>query len=139
MPRQSIATDTAPQPLGAYALAMEGHGLIVVTGQVARNPASMAPLAPGSTGAEEISGDIREQTRRALLNIQAILRAGGSDLGLVLKTTCFLAHSDDFSAFDEVYGQFFPGDPPARSTVAVGLLPPCLVMIEAVAARSTGG
>jgi 2-iminobutanoate/2-iminopropanoate deaminase len=78
---------------------------------------------------------VREQTRQVLRNVQAVLQAAGSDLDHVLKTTCFLADINDFAAFNEVYREFFPTDPPARSTVQVGLVPPWRVEIEAIAVR----
>ena len=80
-------------------------------------------------------GGVREQTRQVLQNVQAILEAAGSGLDNVIKTTCFLADIKDFGAFNEVYREFFAADPPARSTVQVGLVPPWLVEIEAVAVR----
>ena len=133
MVRRAIFTRQAPRPLGAYAQAVQWERLIFVTGQVGRDPNSTEPLPSGSVGSEEVAGDVRAQTRQALLNVRAILQAAGADLASVLKTTCFLASMDDFAAFNEVYREFFPHDPPARSTIGVGLVPPCLVMIEAVA------
>lgn len=134
MAREVIFTEQAPRPLGAYAQAIRWDRLIFTTGQVARDPASAGELPPGSVGSEEVHGDVRTQTRLALLNMRAILRAAGADLDAVLKTTCYLANMADFAAFNEVYSEFFSTDPPARSTVGVALVPPCLVMIEAVAA-----
>lgn len=133
MSRRVIFTEQAPRPLGAYAQAVQWERLISVTGQVARDPYSAGQLPPDSVGSEEVAGDVCAQTRQALLNVQAILRAAGADLASVLKTTCYLANMADFAAFNEVYGEFFPLDPPARSTIGVGLVPPCLVMIEAMA------
>jgi 2-iminobutanoate/2-iminopropanoate deaminase len=71
-----------------------------------------------------------------LQNVQAVLEAAGASLETVVKTTCFLADIDDREAFNEVYREFFPSDPPARSTVQAGLIPPWLVEIEAIAVRS---
>jgi 2-iminobutanoate/2-iminopropanoate deaminase len=72
-----------------------------------------------------------------LHNVQAVLQAAGSDLQHVLKTTCFLADIGDFATFNEVYREFFPIDPPARSTLQVGLAPPWRVEIEVIAVRSS--
>ena len=85
------------------------------------------------TGA--FAGDgIAEQTRQSLKNVQAVLEAGGSSLGNVLKTTVFLKNMDDFAAMNEVYATFFEGEPPARSAVEVARLPKgALVEIEAIA------
>jgi 2-iminobutanoate/2-iminopropanoate deaminase len=80
-----------------------------------------------------VEGGIREQTRQVLINVQNVLEAGGTDLGHVLKTTCFLQDINDFAAFNEVYREFFPTDPPARSTIQTALVSPYIVEIEAIA------
>jgi 2-iminobutanoate/2-iminopropanoate deaminase len=125
MPRQTISTERAPKPAGAYAQGVQWERLVFTAGQVGIDPATGRP-APGG---------VREQTRQVLQNVTAILEAAGTGLDNVLKTTCFLADINDFGAFNEVYREFFPTDPPARSTVQVGLVPPWLVEIEAVAVR----
>ena len=125
MPRQTISTERAPKPAGAYSQGVQWERLVFTAGQVGLDPATGQP-APGG---------VREQTRQVLQNVQAILEAAGTGLDKVIKTTCFLADINDFGAFNEVYREFFPTDPPARSTVQVGLVPPWLVEIEAVAVR----
>lgn len=80
-------------------------------------------------------GGIREQTRQVLLNVKAVLEAAGATLGSVVKTTCLLVDIDDFAAFNEVYREFFPSDPPARTTCQAGLVSPWLVEVEAIAVR----
>ena len=125
MPRQTISTDKAPRPAGVYSQGVQWERFIFTAGQVGIDPATGQP-APGG---------VREQTRQVLQNVAAILEAAGTGLDNVVKTTCFLADINDFSAFNEVYREFFPTDPPARSTVQVGLVPPWLVEIEAVAVR----
>jgi 2-iminobutanoate/2-iminopropanoate deaminase len=82
-----------------------------------------------------VSDNVREQTRQVIRNVQAVLQAAGSDLDQVLKTTCFLVDINDFAAFNEVYREFFAVDPPARSTIQVGLVPPWRVEIEVIAVR----
>lgn len=125
MSRQIISTDTAPRPAGAYSQGVQWDRLVFTAGQVAIDPA---------TG-QAVPGGVREQTRQVLSNVKAILEAAGSDLSSVVKTTCFLADIKDFAAFNEVYREFFPADPPARSTVQVGLVSPWQVEVEAVAVR----
>ena len=94
------------------------------SGQVAIDP---------STG-EFIGGGIAEQTDRVLKNVAAVLEAAGSSLDQVVKTLVFLADMDDFAAMNEVYARFFPGAPPARSTVQAARLPKdARVEIETVA------
>jgi 2-iminobutanoate/2-iminopropanoate deaminase len=92
----------------------------------------MIPVDP-ETG-EVIGATVAEQTRRALENLRLVLEDNGLGLGDVVKTTCFLADLGQFGAFNEVYGEFFAADPPARSTVQVAALPRgALVEVEALA------
>ena len=80
-----------------------------------------------------MSGGIKEQTEEAIKNLKAVLNSSGSDISLVIKTTCFLTDMENFAAFNEVYAQHFSGKP-ARSCVAVRALPKgSLVEIEALA------
>ncbi|MCL2125316.1 MAG: RidA family protein [Oscillospiraceae bacterium] len=118
-----ITTDLAPAAIGPYSQAVVVGGTVYTSGQI--------PLAP-DTG-EVVSGGIKEQTAQVIKNIDAVLRAAGSDLAHVAKTTCFITDMNDFTAFNEVYAQFF-AEKPARSCVAVLALPRgALVEIEAVA------
>ena len=126
MTREVISTDNAPRPGGVYSQGIQWDQLIFTAGQVGVDPATGQPVA----------GGVREQTRQVLRNVSAILEAAGSDLRHVVKTTCFLADIGDFAVFNEVYREFFPTDPPARSTVQVGLVPPWVVEIEAIAVRA---
>lgn len=94
--------------------------------------AGQIPLDP-QTG-QLVAGDIKAQTRQALMNVQAILEAGGASLQSVVKTTVFLKDMNEFPAMNEVYGEFFKSDPPARSTVEVARLPRDVrVEIDAIA------
>lgn len=121
--RETISTDAAPAAIGPYAQAIRVSSLIFTSGQI--------PLKPDGSLVE---GDIRAQTEQVLNNLRAVLEAGGSSLGHVVKTTCFLADMSDFAAMNEVYGSFFTGEPPARSTVEVARLPRDVkVEIEAIA------
>jgi 2-iminobutanoate/2-iminopropanoate deaminase len=70
-----------------------------------------------------IEGDIETQTRRVLQNLSAVLEAAGSSLSQVVKTTVFLFDMNEFARMNAVYAEFFPVDPPARSTVQVARLP----------------
>jgi 2-iminobutanoate/2-iminopropanoate deaminase len=124
--RQRITTSSAPVAIGPYSQAIAIGQLIFCSGQVA--------LDPGS--GQLVEGDVRAQTRRALENLSAVLGAAGSSLAQVVKTTVFLTAMSDFAAMNEVYGEFFPGDPPARSTVAVAELPRgARVEVECIAVR----
>lgn len=124
MNRDVIHTDSAPKAIGPYSQAIRVGDFVFTAGQIALDPA---------TG--ELAGaTIEEQTRRALTNLMAVLEAAGSGLGKVVKTTVFLANLADFAKMNAVYGEFFPGNPPARTTVQVAALPRgALVEIECVA------
>ncbi len=114
MKREVIRTSRAPAPIGPYNQALVAEGRVVYTaGQIA-----LVPL----TG-KIISGDIKAQTKQVLQNLTAILEAAGSDLAHVVKTTVFLKDLREFAAMNEVYGEYFQVEPPARSTVEVARLP----------------
>lgn len=118
-----VATNDAPQAIGPYSQAVKVGDLLFTAGQIA--------LKPDGTWA---GGDITQQTTQVMENLSAILKAAGSSLGQVVKSTCFLASMDDFAAFNEVYGRYMAGNLPARSTVQVARLPKDgLVEVEVVA------
>jgi 2-iminobutanoate/2-iminopropanoate deaminase len=128
MQRERISTADAPGAIGPYSQAIATSSFVFCSGQVALEPASGAL----------VEGDVRAQTRRALENLSGVLNAAGSALAQVVKTTVFLISMSDFAAMNEVYAEFFPGDPPARSTIAVAELPKgARVEIEAVALRGS--
>jgi 2-iminobutanoate/2-iminopropanoate deaminase len=119
-----VLTDKGPQPIGPYSQAIKSGGFLFASGQVALDPRSN----------EFLSGDIRQQTERALENIKGILEAGGVNLHHIVKTSVFLKDMNDFAAMNEVYGKYFTSAPPARSTVQVARLPKdALVEIEVIA------
>lgn len=122
--KRIVETAEAPGAIGPYSQAIIAGGVVYTSGQI--------PLDP-RTG-EFVSGGIAEQTEQVLQNLSALLRAAGSDLESVVKTTVFLAEMSDFAAMNEVYGRYFSHNAPARSTVqAAGLPRGARVEIEAVA------
>ena len=122
--RTVISTELAPKAIGPYSQGIRIGDLIYTAGQAAVDPAI----------GKLIEGDISAQTRRTLQNIGAILDAAGTSLSKVVKTTVFLTDMANFKAMNEVYAEFFPEHPPARSTVAVAGLPlGALVEIECIA------
>ncbi|MBN1470556.1 MAG: reactive intermediate/imine deaminase [Syntrophaceae bacterium] len=124
MKKKIISSNEFPVS-GPYSAAVEANDMIYISGQLPVHPA---------TG--EIICDIRNATRQILNNIQAILKKTDLELSNIVKTTIFLKNIKDFSAVNEVYADFFPEDPPARSTVEVSVLPRgALIEIEAIAAR----
>lgn len=123
---QAIHTDNAPAAIGSYSQAIEVNGFVFASGQI--------PLDP-KTGTF-VEGGIKEQTRQALTNASSILKAAGTDLAHVVKTTVYLDSMDDFAAMNEVYAEFFSHPFPARSAVAVKKLPKgALVEVEVLAAK----
>lgn len=116
MPNQPrvVRTDAAPGPIGPYSQAVVLGELVFASGQVPLDPAS----------GELIAGDIEEQTRQAIANLEAVLEAAGSRLDRVLRTTVYLTDLAVFARVNAVYAEYFRGDPPpARSTLQVTALP----------------
>ncbi len=121
--RQVVQTERAPAAIGPYSQAIRAGNLVFTAGQVGIDPAT-GKLVEGTAA----------QTRQAMQNLKAILEAAGSSLERVVKTTIFVADLNDFAVVNEVYGSFFTGAPPARSTVQVARLPlDARVEIEMVA------
>jgi 2-iminobutanoate/2-iminopropanoate deaminase len=126
--RQIVETDGAPQAVGPYSQAVRVDFAVFATGQIGLDPA---------TG-QLVEGGIGPETRRALENLRAVLAASGASLERTVKTTVFLADMDDFAAMNDVYAEFFPTSPPARSTCAVAALPlHARVEIDAIAIAVT--
>jgi 2-iminobutanoate/2-iminopropanoate deaminase len=110
---QVIRSDQAPNAIGPYSQAIRVGSFIHTAGQIALNP---------RTG--ELEGnDIEAQTRRVLQNLSAVLEAAGSGLSRAIKTTVFMQDLGEFARMNAVYAEFFPENPPARSTVQVAALP----------------
>ncbi len=113
--KQIIKTDSAPQAIGPYSQAIKipCGKMVYCSGQIPLDPKTGQIV--GSTGAE--------QCKQVMENIKGLLAAAGSNLSQVIKTTIFLTDMAEFAAVNEVYGSYFPSDPPARSTVQVCRLP----------------
>jgi 2-iminobutanoate/2-iminopropanoate deaminase len=125
--REIISTKEAPEAIGPYSQAIKANGLIFTSGQIAIDPATQ----------QVIAGDVSAQTERVLRNVAAILEAAGSGLNQVVRSTVFLKSMNDFAAMNAVYGKYFSGKPPARSTVEVARLPKdVLVEIDVIALGS---
>ncbi len=126
--KRIIYTENAPAPIGPYSQAVEQNNTLFVSGQI--------PVVP-ATG-QIVEGGIAEQTDMCLRNIQAIItEAGyGDDLSKLLKCTIYLKDMSLFPGMNEVYGTYFPTDPPARAAFAVKELPlDVMVEIEAIAMK----
>ena len=124
MEKKPIHTEKAPAAIGPYSQAIDLGGMIFTSGQI--------PVAPDGS----VSSDISEQTRQALLNLKAVVEAGGSSFDKVIKTTVFITDMAQFGAINAVYAEFFSEPFPARSCVQVAALPKGVsIEIEAVAIK----
>ena len=124
MVKKVVKTDKAPLPVGPYSQAIIYGNLVFVAGQISIDPATNT----------FVQGTIEEEARRVLDNIKAILEEAGSSMEKVVKTTVFLADIEDFGRFNEVYQQYFPSHPPARSCIQAGRLPKGMrVEVEVIA------
>ena len=120
---KKVETKEAPAAIGPYSQGIIHGELIFTSGQIPINPE--LGVIDGK--------DILEQTERAIKNVAEVLRAGGSDLDKVIKTTCYLSDMNNFSAFNSIYATYFTSCP-ARSCVEVSKLPKgAMVEIEAIA------
>mgnify|MGYP000383170930 CR=1 FL=1 len=113
MTKEIVYTEKAPKPIGPYSQAVKAGPFLFGSGQIPINP---------ETG-EIVKGGIREQTRRVMENIKAVLEAGGYSLEDVVSVFVFLSDLKNFKEFNEVYGEYFKEAPPARTTVQVARLP----------------
>jgi 2-iminobutanoate/2-iminopropanoate deaminase len=126
MTRRAVTTSSAPPAGGPYSQAIVTDDYVFCAGQLGTDPA---------TG--QMPDGVQAQSAQALRNLQAVLDAAGCTFADVVKTTCFLADINDFTAFNEVYVGFMSDPAPARSTFQVAALPKGgLVEIEAIAVRS---
>ena len=119
-----ISTEQAPKALGPYSQAIKAGGFIFCSGQIPIDPAANAVVAT----------TIEDQTRQAITNLGNVLRAAGSSLAKVVKTTVFISDMNDFAALNGVYAEMFGDAKPARSCVQVARLPKDVKLeIEAIA------
>jgi 2-iminobutanoate/2-iminopropanoate deaminase len=117
-PKEAVSTKDAPPAAGPYSQAIKAGGFVFAAGQIGRDPAT-----------NKIEGDVKAQTERTLKNLSAVLTAAGTSMDRVVKVTVFLKSISDFQAMNEVYAKFFPGVPPARSTVQA-VLPSEAALVE---------
>jgi len=124
--KRIIFTEKAPSPVGPYSQAVEVNGTLYIAGQVPIDPAS----------GKLVEGNIQEQTEQVMKNIGAILETAGYAFSDVVKSTCLLSDMADFKAMNEMYGRYYPVNPPARVAFAAKQLPlGALIEIETIAAK----
>jgi len=127
--KEIISTGKAPAPVGPYSPVVAFDRLVFISGQ--------GPLDPETK--QLVSGTVQEETRQTLENIKNILEDVGSSMENVLKVTAYLGDMDNFLTFNEVYAEFFPSDPPARTCIQAGRLPfDIKVEIDVIACRKNG-
>jgi 2-iminobutanoate/2-iminopropanoate deaminase len=125
MSREVFGTADAPAPVASYSQACGRGAVLAVSGQVGVDSAGAA-----------VEGGVSAQTEQAIRNVETVLAAAGATLADVVRMDCYLTSLDDFDTFNEVYARWFPApDPPARTTVVVGLAPGLLVEVTALAVR----
>ncbi|WP_124728598.1 RidA family protein [Staphylospora marina] len=120
-----VQTSEAPRAIGPYSQAVVTGDLIFTSGQI--------PLTPDG---ELVEADIVKQTHQVIQNVRAVLRAAGSDLDRVVKTTLFIKDMNQFAAINDVYAEYFSDHKPARSCVEVARLPKdVLIEMEVIALK----
>ncbi len=123
--KKIIFTEKAPKAIGPYSQAVEINGTLYISGQVPVNP---------ETG--KMPEGIKEQTEQVMKNIGAILEEAGYTFDNVVKSTCLLSDMDNFQAMNEVYGNSYKENPPARAAYGVVKLPlGALIEIETIAVK----
>lgn len=124
MKKEVLTTNKAPEAIGPYSQAIKVGDFIYTSGQIPIDPA---------TG-QIVQGGIEAQTKQVLENLNAILTNAGSSFKNVIKSTVFVKDMNDFTAINNIYGQYFKEPYPARSLVEVARLPKdVLIEIEVVA------
>ena len=113
MGKEVINTNAAPAPVGPYNQAIKAGAMLYVSGQIAIDPVTN----------QLFSGDLAGETHLVFKNLEAVLKAAGYDFSNVVKATVFLSNMELFGQVNEIYGQYFHTDPPARECVAVKTLP----------------
>ncbi len=113
MTKQIINTSKAPAPIGPYNQAVIAGNILFISGQIA--------LKPGTS--DLANADIIEETHQVMKNLKSILAEAGLDFNAVVKTTIFLSDMELFGQVNEIYGEYFTSDFPARETIAVKGLP----------------
>ena len=113
MAKTVIYSADAPEPIGPYSQAIQAGNMLFISGQIAIQKSS----------GNILTSDIQAETKQVMENISHILKAAGMDFGNVVKSSIFLKDMNNFPKVNEVYGQFFQQQPPARETVEVSRLP----------------
>ncbi len=129
MQHQVVRDPSMPQPMGHYSQVVRAGDLLFVAGQ----PGIDLSAGVDPATARAVPGDFETEARQAFANLEAVLRAAGSDLRHVVKITTFLSSFEDGAVSNRLVSEYFPTDPPARSTPIVQLPRDLRISIEAIA------
>jgi 2-iminobutanoate/2-iminopropanoate deaminase len=113
MSKKVVYSAQAPEPIGPYSQAIQSGDMLFVSGQIAIQRSS----------GNLVTGDIDSETKQVMFNLSEVLKAAGMDFSNVVKTSIFLKDMNNFPKVNEIYGQYFSAQPPARETVEVSRLP----------------
>jgi len=108
-----IHTTEAPKAIGTYSQGIKSDNFVFTSGQIPINPQS----------GKLIKGDFKSEVKQVLINLNGVLKGGGSSLQQAIKLTVFLTDLSHFAQVNEIFNEFFPDNPPARSAVQVSALP----------------
>jgi len=108
-----IHTTEAPKAIGTYSQGIKSDNFVFTSGQIPINPKS----------GKLIKGDFKSEVKQVLINLNGVLKGGGSSLQQAIKLTVFLTDLSHFAQVNEIFNEFFPDNPPARSAVQVSALP----------------
>ncbi|MEZ4812589.1 MAG: RidA family protein [Caldisericia bacterium] len=111
--KKVIKTENAPKAIGPYSQGIVAGGFLYISGQI--------PIDPKTN--EQNRGTVASQTKQVLENIKGILSEAGYTFDNVVKASVFLKSMDTFAEMNEVYGEYFTNNPPAREAVEVSKLP----------------
>ena len=113
MDKVVIHTTEAPKAIGTYSQGIKSDNFVFTSGQIPIN----------SQSGELIKGDFKSEVKQVLINLNGVLKGGGSSLQQAIKLTVFLTDLSHFAQVNEIFNEFFPDNPPARSAVQVSALP----------------
>ena len=113
MDKVIIHTNEAPKAIGTYSQGIKSDNFVFTSGQIPINPKS----------GKLIKGDFKSEVKQVLINLNGVLKGGGSSLQQAIKLTVFLTDLSHFAQVNEIFNEFFPDNPPARSAVQVSALP----------------
>lgn len=113
MAKTVVYSPEAPEPIGPYSQAIQAGNMLFISGQIAIERSS----------GNLVTNAIEPETKQVMRNLEAVLKAAGMDFSNVVKSTIFLKDMNNFPKVNEIYGQYFKQQPPARETVEVSRLP----------------